>query len=87
VDFNVNLQHQFQGSMWAFLDLRCPGPSTLPEIFAIGVDWNDLDVLENHLPEGQRLRAQCIREVRLFPKQMYREYLKMRMMALYPNLI
>ena len=62
-----------------------PDDDELPEVPRVGLDWHDLDVLMEHLPRGQRRRAERIREVSLFADQSLTEYLIMHMSILYPG--
>jgi len=66
-----------------------PPPETdeeeLPEIPRIGINWEDMDLLMEQLPRGQRRRAERIRGVSLFAEQSLREFLLVHMMILYPN--
>jgi len=61
-------------------------PNSLPEIPQLGLDWNEMDVIEAHYPAAERLRVQRVREVNLFSsEQILREYMKMHLMNLFPN--
>ena len=62
-----------------------PDDDELPAVPRVGLDWYDLNVLMEHLPRGQRRRAERIRQVSLFTDQSLREYLIMHMMILYPG--
>ena len=44
-------------------------PNSLPEILQLGLDWNEMDVIEAHYPAAERLRVQRVREVNLFSSE------------------
>ena len=56
-----------------------------PELPVIGVDWNDMDVIMENLPTGQRERARCVQEVGLFCHQLLKEYLQIHLMTIFPG--
>ena len=63
-----------------------PGtPDELPDLPRVGLDWNNLDVTEEHFPRLQRERAQRTHEVALFSEQNLREFYLCHLMVLYPN--
>jgi hypothetical protein len=50
-----------------------PDEEELPEIPRIVINWEDMDLLMEQLPRGQRHRAERIRGVSLFAEQSLRE--------------
>ena len=51
----------------------------------IGVDWNDFDVIFQHLPVSHRERAKRVQEVGLFNHQILKEYLQTHLMSIFPG--
>ena len=57
-----------------------PGPLPL-----VGMDWDDFEVIYNHMPVSQRERAKRVQEVGMFNHQILKEYLQTHLMSLCPG--
>ena len=57
-----------------------PGPLPL-----VGIDWDDFDVIYQHMPVSQRERAKRAQEVGMFNHQILKEYHQTHLMSLYPG--
>lgn len=51
----------------------------------VGIDWNDFEVIYQHMPASQRERAKRVQEVGMFNHQILKEYLQTHLMFLYPG--
>ena len=59
--------------------------SEVPELPTVGVDWDDFDVIYEHMPVNQRERAKRVQEVGMFNHQILKEYLQTHLMSLFPG--
>ena len=51
----------------------------------VGMDWDDFEVIYNHMPLNQRERAKRVQEVGMFNHQVLKEYFQTHLMALFPG--
>ena len=89
-DFSPMVEHRGPEPHVLHETVELPGsppgtPEDLPDLPRVGLDWQNLDVAEEHFPRLQRERAQRVREVALFSEQNLREFYMCHLMVLYPN--
>lgn len=56
-----------------------------PNLPTIGVDWNDFEVIYEHLPPNQCERARRVQEVGLFNHRILKKYLQVHLMSIFPG--
>ena len=59
--------------------------SESPTLPTIGVEWESLEVLMEHVPANQRERARRVQEVGLFNRRILKEYLQIHLMSIFPG--